>query len=448
MTFKKLITWETIIVSQILISLFLVSCLNSGNGDDQTPFFNQIRNSTSEIKTLELSENQDDLNSLNRIVGDARLVCLGESRHDIREQFQLKHRFIKYLVEEFDFSVFILEASMPYAELINNYIRRGEGDLDELLARMPGWFLWDTREISEILRWMRTYNMDPENANKLQFHGIDIVAPSYALNSVLSFLKKVDVRNYEDFSKLDYKQDQIDDTWWMTTYERFSQLSESEKIDLKANYQRMYDHVLRNESLFISKSSSNEYAWILRQAFCALKACEMFTAGSRLEMGLIRDSAMAENSQWIINSTDGKAIIWAHNVHVTRGEFTMTGYEESIKGMGYILGQELQNDMITIGASFNRGDFGDWGQTFSPAEKGTIDGVIATTGFRYGLFDLKAKSGSAEVEKWLNSPQVMIGQGFNMTCVPSEAWDAIFFIDSVGRTVPNPASMTKFRNMN
>jgi len=65
-----------------------------------------------------------------------------------------------------------------------------------------------------------------------------------------------------------------------------------------------------------------------------------------------------------------------------------------------------------------------------------------------GLLDLSNNTKSEEVRAWLNSEQVIMGQEFEMTFVPSNSFDAIFFIDRVSRTVPNPRSMERFRNMN
>ena len=39
----------------------------------------------------------DDLDAIADFIGDARLVCLGESRHDIREQCLFKTRLVKSL---------------------------------------------------------------------------------------------------------------------------------------------------------------------------------------------------------------------------------------------------------------------------------------------------------------------------------------------------------------
>ncbi|MBT3241974.1 MAG: erythromycin esterase family protein [Bacteroidetes bacterium] len=434
----------------VMIIATFTSCINSQTESEKDPIFNWMKNNSYEIETLELSDQQQDLQQLEQIVGNAHVVCLGESRHDIREQFQLKHRFIKYLVEELGFTTFILEASLPYSELINGFIEKGEGNLDEIMANMPGWFLWDTQEMSDIISWMRAYNINPENENKLQFYGIDIVAPEYGLNSIFKYLKKVDAVDYKRFETLNLARELIVDRHWQTTFQRVAALPTVDKEVLRRNYSNLHKHILQNQFDFIAQSSQIEYDWILRLAYCAQEANRMFTAKTRMDMGLIRDSAMAENTLWIKrnNPKNDKTIIWAHNVHITKGEFKMTGESASIKGMGYILGQELKDDLVSIGASFNHGEFEEWDQSFPPAEKTMLDGTLAGLGMKFSLLDLKGETNDAEVLNWLKTDKVIRGQGFEMTFIPVNSFDAIFFINSISRTIPNQESLERFREMN
>ena len=88
------------VLGAFIILLATVSCNNSSSQGKNNKFTDWAKKNSQKIETLELTEKQDDLKLLKQIVGKAEVVCLGESRHDIHEQFKLKHRFIKYLVEE------------------------------------------------------------------------------------------------------------------------------------------------------------------------------------------------------------------------------------------------------------------------------------------------------------------------------------------------------------
>ena len=438
------------ILGFILVLLTITSCSHSITKNSKSPFVKWAKKNAFEIETLEFTERQNDLEPLKQIIGKAQVVCLGENRHDIHEQFLLKHRFIKYLVEELDFTTFILEASLPYSKQINEYILNGNGNIDEIMANMPGWFLWDTQEMLNIINWMQEYNENSENVKKIQFHGIDITSPGYALNSIFNYLKKVDPTILKKYQGKTFAQDIINDNNWPTSLQRYSELSKEKKEVLNNNYNDLFGQIKQNEIEYISNSTDEEYNWILRLAYCVNEANRMFSADERIDIGLIRDNAMAQNTLWIIQNflKDEKTIIWAHNVHITKSEFEMTGESESIKGMGYILNQELKDNMISIGASFNQGEFQNWNRSFPPAEVNTLDGTLAKLNMKYFLLDLKGKTDNKDVINWLNTDKVIRGQEFEMTCVPTKSFDAIYFIDNISRVIPNQKSLERFRNSN
>ena len=145
---------------------------------------------------------------------------------------------------------------------------------------------------------------------------------------------------------------------------------------------------------------------------------------------------------------DEKVIVWAHNVHITKSKFKMTGVTGRIKGMGYILNQELRGNLISIGASFNKGDYQNWNILFPPARGNTLDGILAKLNLKFFLIDLKAKTDNAHVVNWLNTDKVIRAQGVEMTCIPVKSFDAIYFVNHISRTNPNQKSLERFRNSN
>src|SRR5689334_7225745 len=47
----------------------------------------------------------DDLQPLRSLIGDARIVSLGEATHGTREFFQLKHRMMEYCISQLGFTM-------------------------------------------------------------------------------------------------------------------------------------------------------------------------------------------------------------------------------------------------------------------------------------------------------------------------------------------------------
>lgn len=436
---------DKILGAFFMISSLLLNCNDLSAKSKKELINDWILNNSQKIKTLEITDRKDDMNLLEEIVGDADLVCLGESRHDIHEQFQLKHRFIKYLIEEMNFTTFTLEASLPYSDELNNYILNGNGNIEEIMANMPGWFLWDTQEMKNIFNCLYEYNQTKSIYDRVNFYGIDIVAPNNALEQVFEYLQKVDKSYFIQIKDANFARNIIEDSHWPTTLQRYSRLSDLEKQTLVKNYNNLYNHLKQNEIEYIDRSSKDEFDWILLLAYSVTEANKMFSENDRIKMGLIRDQAMANITLWI-KERNKKMIISAHNVHITKSEFTMNMFPENpIKGMGYILNQELEDKMISIGASFNKGHFQSENRTFDPADESSIDGNLAKSNLDYFILNLKGPVKDETIQKWLLSENVMRGQEFEMTCIPLKSYDAIYFTDNVSKIKYNQTTLEKFR---
>ena len=96
------------------------------------------------LKGAEAGQGFEDMQPLKTVIGASRLVALGEATHGTREFFRLKHRMLEFLVTEMGFTVFGIEATMPEAFDVNEFVLTGKGDPARALAGMYFW-TWDTR---------------------------------------------------------------------------------------------------------------------------------------------------------------------------------------------------------------------------------------------------------------------------------------------------------------
>jgi hypothetical protein len=64
------------------------------------------------LQTVEAGHGFTDLQPLGQMVGNARIVELGEATHGTREFFQLKHRLVEFLASQKGFTIFSIEANM------------------------------------------------------------------------------------------------------------------------------------------------------------------------------------------------------------------------------------------------------------------------------------------------------------------------------------------------
>ncbi|MFL6123562.1 MAG: erythromycin esterase family protein, partial [Actinophytocola sp.] len=74
-----------------------------------------------------------DLAPLRDVVGDARVVAIGESTHRIHEFYQLRHRLTRFLVAELGFTAFVMESGFAEGLRVNDWVLGGPGDPAELL---------------------------------------------------------------------------------------------------------------------------------------------------------------------------------------------------------------------------------------------------------------------------------------------------------------------------
>ena len=153
------------------------------------PTVEWIRAHAIRLKTPEAGHGFADMKPLKKIIANARIVSLGEATHGTREFFQLKHRMLEFLASEMGFTIFSIEANMPEAYRLNDYVLNGNGDPAKLLKGMYFW-TWDTQEVLEMIRWMREFNKSGKG--RVQFTGFDMQTPDVAIENVGGFVARHD----------------------------------------------------------------------------------------------------------------------------------------------------------------------------------------------------------------------------------------------------------------
>lgn len=406
------------------------------------------------LEAVEPGSPFDDLEPLKKIVGRARVVCLGESRHDVHEHFLLKHRLIEFLVEEMGFTLFALEESLPCGGDLNDYILGGEGDPETLLNSMGAWFIWDRPEMLALVKWMRRYNDHPDHKKKIRFYGMDIMDPLPAIKNVLAYLEKVDPKYRASLSEEKLGQGLFSANIWTETMENYRRLPAEEADALKDRIERLLSRLESMRSEYAAGSSEAEFDWISRQAVVLKQANDLFTAGVRStfqEAGDIRERAMADNLRWILNQEGQgeRLIVWAHNFHVIRdaADLDIPGRppgKDMISVTNY-LGQEMGRELVAFGFSFNKGDYPS--APLPPAEEGTVDWALSKTGMPLFILDLRAAPDEGPVHDWLSQKRRMRGEGGFAELVPRRAFDAIIFTETITPTIPNPLARKRFKEL-
>ncbi len=171
------------------VSMLLWLGVPAGVGAPKPIELDWLKTNVAPIKSPEAGTGFEDLAPLKRMVGNARIVSLGECTHGTREVFQMKHRLLEYLAAHCGFTLFSIEASMPEAYRLNDYVLEGKGDPAKLIAGMYFW-TWNTEEVLTMVQWMRQFN--ESGKGRIEFTGFDMQTPDVAMENVARFLQAND----------------------------------------------------------------------------------------------------------------------------------------------------------------------------------------------------------------------------------------------------------------
>jgi len=291
------------------------------------------------------ADNLDDLEPLRKLVGDARIVSLGEATHGTRECFQMKHRILRFLVERMGFSAFAIEATWPEANRLDRYVRTGEGDPAVLLSGLYFW-TWNADEVLQMILWMRRHN---ESGGSVGFYGFDMQAPGMAIDNVARFVTAVDRAASAEFAQhCECLAKYANDAAGRFPASRYGDQPVAYRDACLQDLRWVQDTLTSRQAPYESASSPSEWARAVQSARVAVQFEEMSSYRRS------RDLAMADNAKWLLDQlpAGGKIVLWAHNGHVATSSSATLGAT-----MGWSLRQTFGQAMVVMGFSFAQGTF-------------------------------------------------------------------------------------------
>ena len=306
--------------------------------------------------------NTKDLDILKKLIGNSKVIALGEVSHGSSEIFKMKNRIIQYLATSHGFDKFSIEANMPEAYKLNDYTVRGEGDPKKLIAGMYFW-TWRTEEVLNMVEWMRRFNQPKQ---RIEFTGFDMQYYAGAADELFDAFKG----NDEATNKI---------TAIKKTLDEIRTRAQQNKGMPSVGYNEMkeIDTIMSFLRSIIETSPKKD--WLLQN----IVVIEQYLGNNS---GLWRDKCMADNFLWIKeHNPNSKFAIWAHNGHIMKTN----------QMMGYHLAQKLGNDYITFGFTFYDGNFtatGSKGLTSYDAQRGypgTLEYLLEQLNEPIFILDLK-----------------------------------------------------------
>lgn len=399
-----------------------------------------------------------ELEPLRDIVGDARVVAVGESTHRVHEFYQLRHLVTRFLVQELGFTGFVMESGFAEGWAVNDWVLGGDGDLDHLLRTGITYHMGRCAEMRDQLRWMRAYNRGHDR--QVRFYGMDLPDSSAsALPAVLASLSFLDDADpaYAAAARarllplFDYlPTDRTGLAWSAPAIQAYLALDIAHRHELTA---RIGELAERLRALRVPYSAVDpDRADIAAQCAVTARHADGFLANAaaaaeRTYGGAnIRDAAMADNVEWILGRED-RIVIGAANGHLQRWPYRVPPVVDDEQIMlGQHLAQSFGDRMVVIAATYNGGRVfshrlvpgGPPGHTevyiedVAPfTERDSLDVLLASSGHPLGLLDLRQVPESGPVADRFATIGCTMQGSYRQLVNPLAAFDAVVHIDKV-----------------
>lgn len=354
------------------------------------------------VNSVNAGSDFEDLQPLKQILMDVRYVGLGEATHSTREFFQMKHRMLEFLVKEMGFTIFAIESSFGGCKNINDYVLYGKGDAHTALASQ-GFWIWDTEEVIEMIEWMRTYNLSVPEDKKVKFTGFDI-QQNYkggGISVIESYLNKVDSVRFHEMKPL---LDSID-----------LALNVKNKDSVMFAYKNFFSFFVMSKGIYVQKSSEEEYNTVLEYCRVVLQFIDSYLMSEkdqRIQERDWRDYYMASNFMDMIEheKPGTKAVIWAHNGHISHND------AEFSNPFGSYLKKAYGDKYYALGFVFNKGsfraiEFSTSGEflglqefTVLPAKEMSLDWYLAQINQPIFILNYRNSSSPDFIRNFLNDP--------------------------------------------
>lgn len=320
---------------------FAISFYQCNSNSDITP--ETIISSNTVITYQDFCRRAEELNFLKQ----KKIIGIGEVVHGSSTIKNINHAFVKFLIDSMGFKNIFLEYEFHLANKLNRLVRSNKDTIkvNHIWQHQSSthWFL-QNGEFIELINWIKRYNNNHEEFEKVSFYGIDMQFRAGAIKYIYDFLQNKKPK-YIAYNK------------------------EKVKTIMELEYQDLPDSLL----IFISKIDSlintieniskREYD-LIKYNINLLKQTNEFLADKNdagINFSTIRDKFMFANFEWIkknyAQNKTANSIILAHNYHISYGERCGLFNIICNKSMGGNIKTQYGNNYLAIGSEFGYGQF-------------------------------------------------------------------------------------------
>lgn len=322
---------------------------------------------------------REDYDPLLKMIGDARLVLIGEASHGTHEFYRERAQITKRLIKEKGFSAVAVEADWPDAYRVNRYVRGTGDDADATDAlkgfkRFPAW-MWRNADVLDFVGWLRTHNDDlPTQAPKVGFFGLDLYSLNTSIEAVLTYLDKIDPeaaqRARSRYACFDHF-DKDEQSYGYATGMGIAESCEQEVVQqLLEIHRRALDYARRD-----GRVAMDDYFYAWQNARLVMNAERYYRSmfRGRVSSWNLRDSHMAETLDSLLTylgnqNRSSKVVVWEHNSHLGDARATSMGTEGEWN-VGQLARERYGHEAVLVGMTTYEGTVTAASNWDSPAER-------------------------------------------------------------------------------
>jgi erythromycin esterase-like protein len=301
---------------------------------------------------------------LEELIGDARIVLIGESSHGTHEFYEARASITKWLIEEKGFCAVTAEADWPDAYRVNRYVR-GLGNDDTTpeealrgFERFPAW-MWRNVVVRNFVGWLHRHNEHRRADGERQcgFYGLDLYSLHRSMHEVISYLDTVDPvaadRARKRYACFDHSSADDGQAYGFAAAFGAGPSCEREAIDQLVEIHRnalaysRRDGMTAEDELFYAQQN----ALTVRNAEVYYRS--MFSG--RVTSWNLRDTHMAQTLIALLAHLDhqgsgkpARIVVWAHNSHVGDARATEVSTDGQLT-LGQLARERFGDDSRLIG---------------------------------------------------------------------------------------------------
>ncbi|MFJ8533718.1 erythromycin esterase family protein [Streptomyces sp. NPDC093591] len=367
------------------------------------------------LRTVEPAGDTGDLRPRSRMIGDARVVGLGEATHSSHDFLALKDRVFRHLVEERGFRTFAVEAPWSTGLRLNDYVLYGKGDPRRIMREefQRDYLWWNNTDYLRLVEWMRAYNVR-HPGDPVRFMGDDIAWTGPELyDAVEDYVADADPEQSARLAEL-YRG--LRPTVPTGAYiEQYLGLPYAERSKRAART----GEALRLVEQLAPGADRAAYDRAIQHATVIDRTARQYDfdfedPAQIAEAMRYRDGAMAANVVWWQRHTGTKVLLSAHNNHVG---YVPEEPAENPKVQGAFLRDLLGGGYVSVGLTFDHGSFNATGRddetvrrwTLGPAGPGSNERTLDQVRHRDYVLDLR--TAAAPARDWLRQARPTRGIG-------------------------------------